>query len=280
MTPANLQNPVRNSRGLPLDPLIYQLDVTASYSKYKASQLTNKLRLLDSSLRAAYVDTHYCSDTLIESSNGKIKTLRCRRPWCRTCLDLRSKNLYRGYESALNALPDKQLVTLTIPAVSYATLPASIERMQREFRRIQDKVLKRRRVVGIRKLEVSYNLFTDQFTPHYHLIISSAQSAENLIGEWLKTYPEARCSAQNVKPVQRVTPHLFSYFSKMLTGKTACPLAMDAIFRATKDLGVGNLSAFASKKPLHTTTNQRAWKLCGGGTRVLEIGLTNLQAKP
>ena len=118
--------------------------------------------------------------------------------------------------------------------------------MASELRRIANKVLLQRKtpLVGLRKLEVTYNAIRNDFHPHYHLVVSGHQVAGDLVSEWLKTFPEAHRSAQDIRPADMdSTMELFKYFTKLLTKKGKGPAvvyagALDVIFQAMKGLRV------------------------------------------
>ena len=92
-------------------------------------------------------------------------------------------------------------------------------------------------IVGIRKIECTYNPDRYDFHPHFHLIVSGEKEGKKLVELWLKHNPTARLSAQNIRPADdKSVKELFKYFTKLVTGKDKklYPIAMDVIFRAMR----------------------------------------------
>jgi len=139
-----------------------------------------------------------------------------------------------------------QFVTLTIPNVSGEDLKSTIEGMIKEFIRIKDLFIHRRkfRINGIRKIEVTQNPITGLYHPHFHIVLDGKEVGEELIEEWLKRYPEANRGAQDIRPADENSMlELFKYTTKLTTknqvtkegDKTIIevnPVALDTIFQA------------------------------------------------
>ena len=141
----------------------------------------------------------------------------------------------RGYLPDIDAMIDPQFVTLTRPNVKGGYLRSTFEDMQSKF--VQCKgVLSKRGItlIGIRKVETTYNLDRNDFHPHFHFIIDGKTEAEALKAQWLIKNPKALHYLQNVKPCTDPI-ELFKYFTKLLTkdGQFLAP-QMDVAFRAMK----------------------------------------------
>lgn len=156
------------------------------------------------------------------------------------------------YQPELEAWTDKRFVTLTIPNVNAAALPAAVRGMIRTFQAVKlgmrrtDKV----KLVALRKYECTYNSDRDDFHPHFHIVVRTPAMARLLLARWLEAYPEARAIAQDVRPIgDDGLRELFKYFTKLVTktrhkangaGRSAPvqPAALDIIFRSMKGLRV------------------------------------------
>lgn len=108
---------------------------------------------------------------------------------------------------------------------------------------IQERIKKRKQrnqidyqIVGMRKLECTYNATADTYHPHYHFIIQGKEASHALLNEWLASLPQANRAAQDIRPAAlNSEKELFKYFSKFVskTGKgknVVVTRAMDNIF--------------------------------------------------
>jgi hypothetical protein len=103
----------------------------------------------------------------------------------------------------------------------------------KEFRK--DKV----KVIGLRKLECTYNPIRNDFHPHFHLLVSGKHIAEQIVLDWLKRYPTANRKAQDIRKADNGSVmELFKYFSKIITNKSIHVNALDTIFQAMRGLRV------------------------------------------
>jgi diadenosine tetraphosphate (Ap4A) HIT family hydrolase len=94
--------------------------------------------------------------------------------------------------------------------------------MQKDFRAIQDKYRKRKQPMsGLRKLECTYSQLRGDFHPHFHVIVSGRDNANNLLNDWIKRNPTARLQAQDISEAdENSLKDLFKYFTKVVS-KTA-----------------------------------------------------------
>ena len=209
-------------------------------AKFMTNGITDKLRHLDSALKPSYINTFFCASILVQSGL-KISGKYCNNRWCLVCNRIRTAKLIIAYREVLERLPDKHFVTLTIPNVPAVELHTAIRTMATEIRGMQNLVFRKRGapVIGVRKLEVTYNPIRNDFHPHYHLIVSGGQAARDLVSEWLKRWPNAKRAAQDVRPADmNATMELFKYFTKVLTDGTVYASALDVIFTAMRGLRV------------------------------------------
>jgi hypothetical protein len=204
-------------------------------SKYISGALSLKLADLQSELRQSYFNTYHCADTLTQSGK-KVISKYCGNRWCLTCNRIRTAKLIMGYREPLSALIDPQFVTLTIPNVAGRELATTIRVMQKTFRKIQKLFEKRKTpIIGIRKIEVTFNARTGEFHPHFHLVVSGHQIAQKIVLEWLKRFPKANNKAQDIRPADdNSIMELFKYFTKVVSGGVIYTKALDTIFDSMK----------------------------------------------
>jgi len=141
---------------------------------------------------------------------------------------------------------DPQFVTLSIPTMPAEDLKSSIEAMTNTFIQIKNLFYGRKgfKINGIRKIECTHNKETDLYHPHFHIVLDGKEVGEALIVEWLKRCPEARRSAQDIRPADANSmKELFKYTTKLTTKNKVTreddkvvmqinPEALDVIFRA------------------------------------------------
>lgn len=206
-------------------------------SKYITNNISIRLADLKSEMEKSYWNSFHCCETLTQSGQSVIGKY-CNNRWCLTCNRIRTAKLINGYAGTLKALTDKQFVTLTIPNVPGPELEQSIIQMQKEFRLIQKLFQIRRKtpIVGIRKIEVTFNPTRNDFHPHFHLVVSGSEIASAIINEWLKRFPSASRQAQDERPADdNSTMELFKYFTKIITKKHFYIDALDTIFKAMRN---------------------------------------------
>ena len=219
-------------------------------AKYYSAGVAGGLYMLDSPLKKSYGTTFYqCAETL-EQNGTKVTSRYCGHRWCVVCNRIRTANLIKGYEVPLSRLEDLQFVTLTVPNVEANDLRETIEQMiilvqaiQNMFQKRQQRGLQGWQLVGLRKLECTYNAQTGEFHPHFHFLISGKEAANGLRAEWLRRVETATCKAQDVRKAGKGSEkELFKYFAKMVTkvdGKRVTLLEpLDIIFQAMRGLRV------------------------------------------
>jgi predicted transcriptional regulator len=220
-------------------------------AKYLTVGIVKKLvDISDSPLKKGYWNTYHCADVL-EKNGDTIITHYCKNRWCLVCNRIRTARLIKQYKPLLDLWTSEQyFITLTIPNVPADQLDASIREMQKVFTGILAKMKQRTyndnshavRLEGLRKLECTYNPVRNDYHPHYHCIVHGFVAAEFILTEWLRRFPLANVSAQDIrKGDNNSAMELFKYFTKLISGKSKTkknrsihPASLDVIFRAIK----------------------------------------------
>ena len=232
-------------------------------SKYFARAFILRMVDIDSPLRKSYWNSYHCCDKVAEMSSGGTSAHFCDARWCLVCNRIRTAKMLNSYLPVLDEWSDKHFVTLTIPNVPADGLSDAIKAMQVEFARIKEtfKMQNRRqqrdeKLVGLRKLECTYNIARDDYHPHYHVIIQGEQNARDLLAEWLRRFPDAREVAQDIqKADDRSVREMFKYFTKLIAKASGgesvvLPEPLDIIFRVIR--GKRTFQSFGFTKPKET----------------------------
>jgi prophage antirepressor-like protein len=218
-------------------------------AKTFTAPLSVKLASLNSDLKKSYWNSYYCNESLTQEGS-KITGKYCNNRWCSVCNRIRTAKLIQGYNVPLSELSDKQFVTLTLPNCTAEKLRETIDFMLKSCKEVQEVFKKRHlrdkqdwQLVGIRKLECTYNHKTSTYHPHFHFLIEGDIAANELVNEWLKRVPTASRQAQDVRKADKgAETELFKYFSKIVTktekGFTTFVEPLDVIFTAMRGLRV------------------------------------------
>ncbi len=210
-----------------------------------------------SPLIKSYWNSYYCNNS-ITIENGIAHSKHCKNRWCLVCTRIKTATYINAYLPVLKQLPDKQFVTLTVPNVSYDKLGITIDDMQKTFIKLINKNKLRGKFKGIRKLEVTFNPLRISYHPHYHIILSGRDIAENLYNHWLDTYKNASSKAQDIREINDNNDgdliELFKYATKIIqkdidkpTGKTVYFEALNNILLVLKNRRT--FQPFGIKKP-------------------------------
>ncbi len=210
-------------------------------AKYYSQQIINPLLSLNSSLHTYYERAYSCCESLHEV-NGKITGKYCDTRVCNICNRIRTAKFMNGYVSQLEKLGDLYFVTLTIKNCKGYQLRETIESMCKTVRKINDCLRKYKPTSGLRKIEVTYNPVTNEYHPHFHILIENKDSAEYLLKKWLELNPEStNIDGQDIKKANKGSYNeLFKYTTKILiNGKLEnenelvfYPYAVDIITRS------------------------------------------------
>lgn len=233
-------------------------------SKYLNSHLSRKLSDLNSPLKDQYWDTYYCSHIIEVSENGIISKF-CKKRWCIICNRIRTADLLQKYLPTLESWTEKTFLTLTIPNCLDSDLVNTMNLMLKNFSKIKDLCRKEgKNLIGIRKLEITYNRRRNDYHPHYHLILENSKNCKKIIKNWLRHFPQAERNAQDYRPAdQNSCFELFKYFTKLTSNSSKDSVitvrALDHIFQSL--LGVRTFQPFGfiphkANKPAESIQNE------------------------
>lgn len=210
-------------------------------SKFIQENWLKALAKVDSPLKKNYTFALKCS-SVIKQSGKKFTALYCGNRFCLICNRIRTAQLINGYEKPLEALNDKQFLTLTRPNVKASELKEEINTYYQIWRVIMRKAVKEgKHISGVRKLEITYNPTRDDYHPHFHIIVNTRENAEYLREKWLENSPQAVIEAQDItvctgyKEIFKYVTKMTTKTSKAKTSKSAFyPLQTDWIFQCIK----------------------------------------------
>ncbi|MCU0325571.1 MAG: protein rep [Spirosomaceae bacterium] len=206
-------------------------------SKFLNVTLMDKMTRIQSPLMQSYQDTYFCSHQITVTDN-KAKSCFCKKRWCIICNRIRTAQLIQAYMPTLDTWVQKTFLTLTIKNVPKEKLKGSLSEMYKTFSLIKDIERKRGfKLVGIRKLECTYNRQSDEYHPHYHIILNNSDRSEIIINEWLERFQTADRKGQDFRPADKDSCfELFKYFTKLSSNSkkdnTITVNALDNIFQS------------------------------------------------
>jgi hypothetical protein len=211
-------------------------------AKYITNTVAAPLSLLHSPLQKSYGTTLVCSATLTEAQ-GKITGMYCNQRWCLVCARIRTSKLIAGYHPALTEIEDKYFVTLTTgPRCTAKQLPGLIRSMLHAATLIRRSITRTHEIKysGLRKIECTYDATEGTYHPHFHFIVEGEYVAQLYIGMWLKRFPNAKRSGQDMKQADdNSVMELFKYFTKVVSKTKAGEYkiylkALDTMFLAMR----------------------------------------------
>lgn len=192
-----------------------------SISKYYTNEILYPLIDLKNANEQKYWNTFHCVNTLVQDTDGKITAKYCKNRWCIVCNRIRTAILINQYYKPLSKL-DTRFVTLTTNRSSECRTEDELKEVLSDYKKTFTRVWRRLKtkygsITAIRKIEVTWNRHKDHFHPHFHIIIENKNSsAEFLVTQWLKEYPQASCNAQDISVTDdNAIMELFKYFTKM-----------------------------------------------------------------
>jgi len=201
-------------------------------SKWYTTAIVSRLKYLEeTTLRKYYSHAWNCNHKLYQ--DGKKLTSRyCNTRVCHICTRIRTAKLMNGYVDQLMKLDDVEFVTLTIPNCKGKDLDLIVDRILKQIvliiRNLREK--KGIKISGIRKLEITYNVSTDTFHPHLHLLVDK-NSGNLIVDQWLKRMPTAKKEGWDYKKkcmvslqvVQKADKgalsEIFKYTTKIIVSK-------------------------------------------------------------
>lgn len=217
----------------------------------------------------AYANTFFCAGFVIKEDD-RYKSKYCHNRWCLVCNRIKTAYLIDKYTPHINQWKQPYFVTLTAPNVKKSALKARIEEHLEVLTKIKDRMRKQgEKIVGIRKLETTYNPDRNDYHPHIHLIVESEAHARQIRDLWLIHYPESSLKAQDIEPATAGSiKELFKYFTKITSdsknSENITLPALDAIFEAVKGRRVFQSFGFNTKITEQLTDQQMNFyrKLC------------------
>ena len=243
---ANLEKPRAKKiviESAPLDTLaqLRNCNHTNLQKRAKNKALTSSFIVglinLDSPLKKTYWNTYHCSSEIAQKDNF-LSAKYCKNRACLVCNRIRTANYIIGYKAQLDSLTDPYFLTLTKPTIQGNELEPTIQGMTKTIRKIFDRLRKQKvKPNGIRKLECTYRP-KGYFHPHFHLVVETKHHAELIRNEWLKEYPNAKLSANDIRPcTDNYVIELMKYFTKLLPNKKSKDQhinfkALDIIFQS------------------------------------------------
>lgn len=223
-------------------------------SKFLQEPLLRALINLKSKFEKKYIDSLNCAG-MIYHQGDKLTSRYCFNRWCRVCNRIRTGELINDYGNIIEQMPDKQLVTLTIPNCTAEELRPKIKSMLQVIRKIQEYRRQKLKIPGIdaiRKLECTYNVNSNTYHPHFHFIVSNYRDSIFLRDMWLKFNPDSNINAQDIREAHKPL-ELFKYFTKLSSGnretigstgkisikdESQYPEAIDIIFQAIEGIRI------------------------------------------
>jgi plasmid rolling circle replication initiator protein Rep len=192
---------------------------------------------LKSPLNKSYWNTYHCTKTILQEGK-KISAKYCNNRWCLTCNRIRTAKLINGYVSSIESFEDPQFVTLTVPNVKARELRLAIDEMNNSLRGITKNLRKTYdiRLKALRKYECTYNKRTNEYHPHFHLIVDGESVAKLLVNLWLKKHRTADRKGQDIRTADDTSLiELCKYFTKIIAKDNDYnPKALDIMFRAVR----------------------------------------------
>tara|TARA_Y100000589_G_C27157043_1_gene631227 strand:+ start:724 stop:1737 length:1014 start_codon:yes stop_codon:yes gene_type:complete len=209
----------------------------------KHSTIQSNMQLIDVAPKVwkdKYWKAYHCQDILLQDGNTLRGSL-CRKRWCQNCNRIKTAEMIKGYSKPLQELQkedDLYLITLTSKTVKGKRLRHEIERRYKAFTRIKDNLRRNHNIklVGCRKLEVTYSKKHDWYHPHFHFIQKGKREAEMLLKYWYKHNPLAGHKGQDITLIDSNNTsnlvEVFKYATKQIADDETTAKALHNIFVA------------------------------------------------
>jgi Replication protein len=245
-------------------------------SKAISSSINGKLCYIDSEIHKDYQAAYFCNEYIFQDGN-KITAKYCKKRSCLVCSRIMAARLFKAYSIPLLELQDLHMVTLTAPTVQAKDLKKEIAKRYKVITKIRDNFRKTYgiKLKGFRKLEITYNFRSNEYHPHYHILVEGKETAEMIKDYWLKLIPEAGAKGQKVTKVKDSGAlfEVFKYVTKAIVKDTFDTKALDTMYTSLK--GVRTYQSFGIKKTQevkiesyesltisHKTERIDVWKWC------------------
>tara|TARA_R110000803_G_C11950079_1_gene317595 strand:+ start:171 stop:1142 length:972 start_codon:yes stop_codon:yes gene_type:complete len=209
----------------------------------KGSTISTLFKLIDVSnplWNKKYWKAFHCKNILLQDGD-KLKGSLCRKRWCQTCNRVKTAELINAYSKPLQSLQQEDalyFVTLTTKTVKAGKLKDEIKKRYEAFTRIKDNLRKNYaiKLVGARKLEVTYNEQSNEYHPHFHFIQKGLKESELLLKLWLEQFPNASNKAQDIRLIDANNSdnlvEVFKYATKQCVKDEASAMALNNIYIA------------------------------------------------
>ena len=187
----------------------------------------------------SYWQSYHCVGVL-QQKGQKLEGKYCNQRWCLVCSRIRTAKLINKYRLHFEQMKEPHFVTLTAPTITAKELPIRLKVMKIQWKMIQELMRKRGTpLVGVRKIEVTYNAQTDKYHPHFHALIDGRYESEVLREEWLSRNETAKEQAQDVREADPETLiELFKYTAKHCSkgSRTMNAHSLHIIYKALRGL--------------------------------------------
>ena len=214
--------------------------VRRTLAKFTTLENTFKLIDLNSPLQKQYWKTYHCGSVILQEGE-KFHFHKCKKMWCRTCCHIRQANSINGYKHLLETFANPQMVVLTMKNCKGRELKSAYSNMIHAFKLATRNATKthKLKINGIRTWECTYNQETDEYHPHFNVVVDSKEAAELIRSYWL-SYWTGRVGAKHVNTqAQFITPisttkdlvEVFKYSTKLAVSHDEGTKAQDWIFQ-------------------------------------------------
>lgn len=190
-------------------------------SKWYTSAIVTKLKYLEiTKIRNYYSHAWNCNQKIYQDGQ-KLTSRYCNTRVCHICTRIRTAKLMNGYVEQLMTLENIEFVTLTIPNCKGNDLDIVVDNILKHISLIIRNINERKKIKisGIRKLEITYNVSTDTFHPHLHLLVDK-NVGSLIVDQWLKRMPKANIKAQDIRKADKGSlSEIFKYTTKIIVSK-------------------------------------------------------------
>jgi plasmid rolling circle replication initiator protein Rep len=142
-------------------------------------------------LSQSYWNTFHCQNSVLTVDN-RLYSLYCKNRYCTLCSANRKADIINRYLPIIEKWKCPHFLTLTVKSVPYSSLRKVMIQMVQVFRKIIGKYRKQflrgtgPRLIGIRSLESNYNPKTNEYNPHFHIIVPDKETGVIIMEEWVK----------------------------------------------------------------------------------------------
>ncbi len=196
-----------------------------AFAKYYTMKLLYPLIDLKNTREKSYWNTYHCVNILEQNPDGKITSKYCKNRWCIVCNKIRTGILHNTHKKSLQAI-ETRFVTLTTEltktCVTKEDLSTALDLMKKGYAKAWRNTKKKYgKLRALRKTEVTWKDWRGTFHPHFHIILeNNSDEAEYLVSQWLKQFPNAVETAQNISITdEKVFNETFKYLCKMWSTK-------------------------------------------------------------